>query len=217
MWLTWRFDRHFLDGEKHASFLNFILAVGRRRRLFRVRIGAEAGGTSRLPCWLSGSLKEIAEMSHVLVIFQADTEHTEQLALAVGVGAVESEAGIRLRRLRTPGAVEVGHKGYGTLREADLLWADTVVVGLEGERAGTEELDGLLVILKELDPNQMKGKRAWTFGAEGIAAGKTEAQRVVEDSLLAAGITPSSFVVSDASHITERMKDVGRQLGQEQA
>ena len=49
-------------------------------------------------------------MSHVLVVFQADTEQTEQLALAVGVGAVESEAGIRLRRLRTPGAVEVGHK-----------------------------------------------------------------------------------------------------------
>jgi hypothetical protein len=155
-------------------------------------------------------------MSHVLIVFQADTEQTEQLALAVGVGAVESEAGIRLRRLRTPGAVEVGHKGYGTLREADLLWADTVVVGLENEKVGTEELDGLRVILKELDPTQMKGKRAWTFGGEGIAAGKTEAQRVVEESLLAAGITPSSLVVSDASDITERMKDVGRQLGREQ-
>ena len=160
-------------------------------------------------------------MSHVLIVFQADTERTEQLALAVGVGAVESEAGIRLRRLRMPGAVEVGHKDYGTLRVADLLWADTVVVGIEGERAGTEELDGLRVILKELDPGQMKGKRAWTFGAEGIAsgrteAGKTEAQRVVEESLLAVGITPLPSVASDANDATERMKDVGRQLGQEQ-
>jgi hypothetical protein len=158
-------------------------------------------------------------MSHVLVVFQADTERTEQLALAVGVGAVESEADIRLRRLRTPGAVEVGHKGYGTLREADLLWADTVVVGLEDERAGTEELDGLLVILKELDRDQMKGKRAWTFNADGIGkrdAG-TEAQRVVEESLLAAGITPLPSVASDASDATERMKDIGRQLGREQA
>ena len=154
-------------------------------------------------------------MSHVLVVFQADTEQTEQLALAAGVGAVEAEAGIRLRRLRKPGAVEVGHKGYGTLREADLLWADTVVVGLEEQRAGTEELDGLLMILKELDPGQMKGKRAWTFGVEGIAAGKTEAQRVVEEALLAAGITPLPSVVSDASDATERMKDVGRQLGRE--
>jgi hypothetical protein len=158
-------------------------------------------------------------MSHVLVVFQADTEQTEQLALAVGVGAVESEAGIRLRRLRTPGAVEVGHKGYGTLREADLLWADTVVVGLEDERAGTEELDGLLVILKELDPDQMKGKRAWTFGAEGIGktdAGKTEAQKIVEESLLAVGITPTPSVISDAKDTTEQMKEVGRQLGREQ-
>jgi hypothetical protein len=160
-------------------------------------------------------------MSHVLVVFQADTEQTEQLALAAGVGAVESEAGIRLRRLRGPGAVEVGHKGYGTLREADILWADTVIVGLEGERAGTEELDGLLMLLKEVDPTQMQGKRAWTFGAEGIASGKTEAskteaQRVVEESLLAAGITPLPSVTSDASDATERMKDVGRQLGREQ-
>ncbi len=160
-------------------------------------------------------------MSHVLVVFQADTEQTEQLALAVGVGAVESEADIRLRRLRTPDAVEVGHKGYGMLREADLLWADTVVVGLEDERPGTEELDGLRVILKELDPTQMKGKKAWTFGAKGIASGKTEAakteaQRIVEESLLAVGITPLPSVASDASDATERMKDVGRQLGREQ-
>jgi hypothetical protein len=156
-------------------------------------------------------------MSHVLVVFQADTERTEQLALAIGVGAVEAEAGIRLRRLRMPGAVEVGHKGYGTLRDADLLWADTVVIGLEEERAGTEELDGLLAILKELDPGQMKGKNAWTFGAKGIAEGKTDAQRVVEESLLAAGMTLSSLAVSDASDITERMKEVGRQLGRERA
>jgi hypothetical protein len=71
--------------------------------------------------------------------------------------------------------------------------------------------------VKELDASQMKGKRAWTFCAQGIADGKTEAQRVVEGSLLAAGITPSPLVVSDASDITERMKDVGRQLGREQA
>jgi hypothetical protein len=157
-------------------------------------------------------LKEIAEMSHVLVIFQADTEHTEQLALAVGVGAVEAEAGIRLRRLRKPGAVEVGHKGYGTLREADLLWADTVVVGLEGERSETEEINGLLAILKELDPGQMRGKTAWTFG---VGPSKTEAQRVVDEALLAAGITPSAAVVSEEADATERMKDVGRQLGRQ--
>jgi hypothetical protein len=152
-------------------------------------------------------------MSHVLVVFQADTEHTEQMALAVGVGAVEAEAGIRLRRLRMPGAVEVGHKGYGTLREADLLWADTVAVGLEGEGAGTEELNGLVAVLTGLDSSQMKGKECWTFNAEGIASKKTEAQTFVEEALVAAGISLVPVVVSDAGDETERMKDVGRQLG----
>jgi hypothetical protein len=154
-------------------------------------------------------------MSHVLVVFQADTERTEQMALAVGVGAVEAEAGIRLRRLRMPGAVEVGHKGYGTLREADLLWADTVVVGLEGERAGTEELNGLVAELSGLDSSQMKGKECWTFNAEGIVSRKTEAQTFVEEALVAAGISLVPVVVSDAADETERMKDVGRQLGRQ--
>ncbi len=59
-------------------------------------------------------------MSNVLVIFQADTERTEQLALAVADGAVEAEGSIRLRRLAAPGAVEVAHKSYGKLNPADL-------------------------------------------------------------------------------------------------
>ena len=70
-------------------------------------------------------------MSNVLVMFQADTEHTEQMALAVGVGAVEAEASIRLRRLAAPRAVEVAHRGYGKLQAADLLWADSVAIALE--------------------------------------------------------------------------------------
>jgi hypothetical protein len=70
-------------------------------------------------------------MSNVLVIFQADTEATEQLALAVGVGAVEAEGSIRLRRLAAADAVEVGHRSYGKLQAPDLLWANTIVVGLE--------------------------------------------------------------------------------------
>ena len=41
-------------------------------------------------------------MSNVLVMFQADTEHTEQMALAVGVGAVEAEAGpVAQQRVRS--------------------------------------------------------------------------------------------------------------------
>jgi hypothetical protein len=154
-------------------------------------------------------------MSHVLVIFQADTEHTEQLALAVGVGAVEAEASIRLRRLRVPGAIEVGHKGYGTLREADLLWADTIVVGLEGESAGTDELNALVAVLSGLDSSQMKGKECWTFNGGDVASKRTEAQTFAEEALLSAGISRAHVVVSDVADETERMKDIGRQLGRQ--
>ncbi|WP_254063892.1 hypothetical protein [Granulicella sp. S190] len=152
-------------------------------------------------------------MSQVLVVFQANTERTEQLALAVGVGAVESEASIRLRRLAMADSVEVGHKGYGTLKEADLLWADTVVVGLEDERPETEELNELLALLGTLKPETMKGKRAWTFGAEGDTPQKSAAQRVVEDALVGAGITLPPLAILSAGDATGRMKEAGQQMG----
>ena len=99
-------------------------------------------------------------MSNVLVIFQADTERTEQMALAVGVGAVEAEANIRLRRLAAPGTAELAHKGYGKLQEADLLWANTVVVGLESPRPKAAELNGLLSLLSAVDPGRLaEGRR----------------------------------------------------------
>jgi len=151
-------------------------------------------------------------MSNVLVIFQANTERTEQLALAVGVGAVESEANIRLRRLVTAGAVEVGHKGYGTLKEADLLWADIIVVGLEDAQP-KQELDALLSALTAADKTSFLQKQAWTFGAEGSAVAKTEAQLVVEEALRTAGLTVLPTVAPDASDLTEQMKEAGRKLG----
>jgi hypothetical protein len=150
-------------------------------------------------------------MSNVLVIFQADTERTEQLALAVGVGAVESGANIRLRRLAGAGAVEVGHKGYGTLKESDLVWADVFVVGLEDAQP-KQELDGLLSALTAADKSSFPNKQAWTFGAEG-AAGKTEAQSYVEAAFQAAGVTVLPALVPDSVEVMERMKDIGRQLG----
>ncbi len=114
-------------------------------------------------------------MSNVLVVFQADTERTEQMALAVGVGAVEAEGSIRLRRLAAPGAVEVSHKGYGKLQGADLRWANIVVVGLESAAPRAEELDGLLSVLGGVDEGELDGKRAWTFNPEGLVVDRSEA------------------------------------------
>jgi hypothetical protein len=159
-------------------------------------------------------------MSNVLVIFQADTERTEQMALAVGVGAVEAEANIRLRRLAAPGAAEVGHRGYGRLQASDLLWANTVVLGLESPTPRAEDLEGLLSLLSAVEHGQLSGRQAWTFGPEGMLYDRTEAQIVVESSLQRAGfvVLPAAvlhFVASD--DVIGKMKEAGRISGRTEA
>ena len=154
-------------------------------------------------------------MSNVLVMFQADTEHTEQMALAIGVGAVEAVASIRLRRLAAPGAVEVAHRGYGKLQAADLLWANIVVIGLESPTPRTEELEGLLALLSEINPGELNGKQAWTFNPEGVIAGRSEAQQLVESALRNAGLAvlPMAIGSVDAGgDLISRMKAAGRSL-----
>jgi hypothetical protein len=154
-------------------------------------------------------------MSNVLVMFQADTELTEQMALAVGVGAVELEANIRLRRLAAPGAVEVAHKGYGKLQAADLLWANSVVIGLESPTPKPQELGGLLSLLSEIDPGKLDGKQAWTFNPDGLMAAKSEAQNLVESAFRVAGmvVLPAEILSAGSGEdpITQ-MKEVGRSL-----
>ena len=155
-------------------------------------------------------------MSSVLVVFQAETEHTEQIALAVAVGAVEAEGSIRLRRMAAAGAVEVGHKGYGTLTMGDLLWAGTVVVGLEAERPRAEELEGLLHLLGEIGPEQVEGKQAWTFAGKGVVVERTEAQIFVESALRVAGLTLTpveALGFGAEGDEMERMKEAGRRSG----
>jgi hypothetical protein len=152
-------------------------------------------------------------MSSVLVIFQADTEHTEQMALAVGVGAVEAEANIRLRRLAAPDAVEVAHKGYGKLRTADLLWANTIVIGLESDTPRADELGGLLSLLSELDPGELNGKQAWTFTPDGLATNRSESQIFVESALRVAGLAvlPMEILSTEkGDDLIGGMKEAGR-------
>jgi hypothetical protein len=169
-----------------------------------------------LRCIILGEVNEGSVMSNVLVLFQTDCEYTEQMALAVAVGAVEAEGNIRLRRLATAFAVDVVHKGYGKLQQADLLWADTVVAGLESETPRAEELAGLLQLLSELDPGELNGKQAWTFGPDGLVAGQTEAQIFVESALRVAGfmVIPAARLESGpADGMTEKMKEAGRLSG----
>jgi hypothetical protein len=80
-------------------------------------------------------------MQNVVVIFQATQRHTEGLALAFGLGAVQRGANIRLRHLDPSPAAELAHASYGVLRTEDLLWAQGVAIFLESSQlAGLGEL-----------------------------------------------------------------------------
>jgi hypothetical protein len=152
-------------------------------------------------------------MSRVLITFQADRERTEQMALAVGVGAVEAEGLIRLRRLAAPGTPELAHKGYGKLQEADLVWANTIVVGLESAFPKARDLEPLLSLLSTVHTGELTGRQAWTFGPEGLFQDRTEAQIFVESSLQMAGLVvlPSRVMHFVAGNdLMEQMKEAGQ-------
>ncbi len=158
-------------------------------------------------------------MSNVLVVFQADTQHTEQMALAVGVGAVEAEANIRLRRLAAPGAPEVAHKGYGKLQAKDLIWANSVVIGLESSAPRTEELGEFLSLLSEINQGELKGKQAWTFNPQG-SSDRSEAQILIESALRAADVMLLSseiLRVENTEDLINRMKEAGRVIANKPA
>jgi hypothetical protein len=81
---------------------------------------------------------------NVLVIFCSRHGSTEKLALAAAVGAVQARANIRLRRLAEPGeeSAEIGEalarmrKEYVPPTQVDVLWADAVIIGMNGKIAG---------------------------------------------------------------------------------
>jgi hypothetical protein len=148
-------------------------------------------------------------MGRVLIVFQANTEPVEQLALAVAVGAVEAEGLIRLRRLAAPDAPEVGHKSYGRLSSADLLWADVLVVGLESAAPSPAELGPLFDVLEQ---TPLAAKRGWTFGPDGPDSPDTEAQSLVLQALQAANVTPFPLGIpaADSQDLIARMKHFGR-------
>jgi len=140
-------------------------------------------------------------MSNVLVLFQADTEATEQQALAVAVGAVEGGASIRLRRLARPGAPELGHKDYGTLKPADLTWADTLAILLESAGSADRAAEASeLKLLLDLPP--LAGKYAWVSAPDSSLLA----------SLRNAGIVllPDAIPGSNAPAETEAVKQIGR-------
>ena len=81
---------------------------------------------------------------NVLVIFYCCSGETESLALAAAVGAVQARGSIRMRRLTDGGedipecrdALSRMRREYIPPAAADVLWADAVIVGMNGKIAG---------------------------------------------------------------------------------
>jgi len=99
---------------------------------------------------------------NVLVIFYSCCGKTEKLALAAAVGAVQARANIRLRRLPDSGediaeckeALARMRREYVPPAHADAVWADAVIIGMNGKIAGVVQ-----------DPSE-----ATTFGRRVVTA-----------------------------------------------
>ena len=106
---------------------------------------------------------------NVLVVFYSRYGDTERLALAAGVGAIEAEGSIRLRRLPDGAGAETiqadhawrealdrMNRDYVTPRPADPVWADVIVLATPA--GSSREVEAYLATLRELGP--MAGKLA---------------------------------------------------------
>jgi hypothetical protein len=106
---------------------------------------------------------------NVLVVFYSRYGRAERLALAAGVGAIEAEGNIRLRRLpdlATEEAIQADaawrealermSRDYVAPRPADPLWADVIVLATPVESA--REIEAYVATLPALGP--MAGKLA---------------------------------------------------------
>jgi len=144
----------------------------------------------------------------VVVTFYSRRGETERLATAAAVGAVQARAGIRMRRLpdadpaatlaRYPDAVEPlrrMQKEYVAPREADLIAADALIVGLPDDMSpASAECAPFFDLLSRLHAD---GKLA---GKAAASVGRGAALESVARALREAGlrvVTPDAADGSD--------------------
>ena len=100
---------------------------------------------------------------NVLVVFFSRYGRAERLALAVGVGAIEAEGNIRLRRLpddATPEVIQADvawresldrmNRDYVAPRPADPVWADVIVLATPAD--SSREIEAYVATLPALGP-----------------------------------------------------------------
>ena len=149
----------------------------------------------------------VADPVNVLVVFYSRYGDTEQLALAAGLGAIQEEASIRLRRLadradagtiggdaRWSASLARMQRDYVTPRPADPVWADLIVLATPPLSDG--EVEGYAASLPEC--GSMIGKLAapLTRGSE------TAPLRPVYGAAACAGLFVAPWIVSDDDAVT---------------
>ena len=143
----------------------------------------------------------------VLVVFYSRYGETERLALAAGLGAIQEEALIRLRRLddRADAATIAAdpawsacldrlQRDYVTPRPADPVWADVIILATPLRSDG--EVEGYAASLPECGP--MTGKLAGPLAA-GNDAG---ALRGVYASAACAGLFVAPCAIEGEDAVT---------------
>lgn len=147
-------------------------------------------------------------MENLLVIFQATSEQTESLGLAIGLGAVQHGANIRLRHLNPSPGIHLAHAGYGVLQNPDLDWAQGVAIVLEGESPGG--LTHLWTCLESLSASGHEKKWAFVSGVpDGLESVESIRSLV---SKLGFALLPQSFE-SEAISV-EACNEIGRRMAE---
>jgi hypothetical protein len=149
-------------------------------------------------------------LQNILVIFEATDESTEGLALALGLGAVQQGANIRLRHLDPLPVAKLAHQSYGRLRAEDLRWAEGIAVVLEmGSPAGIGEIEESLEQLSAKDAPI--SKVFYVFG--GRAAQKCVLH--LHERLQQAGFHPHREETTNQAATLARMTEIGQRLAEE--
>ena len=146
----------------------------------------------------------MADPVNVLVVFYSRYGDTERLALAAGLGAIQEEANIRLRRLadradaatidddaQWKDALARMQRDYVVPRPADPVWADVIILATPPRSDG--EVEAYAASLPSCGP--MTGKMA----APLAAANDAETLRPVYASAACAGlfVMPSALDAAD--------------------
>lgn len=149
----------------------------------------------------------MADPIKVLVVFCSRYGETERLALAAGLGAIQEEALIRLRRLdhRADAATIAAdaawsacldrlQRDYVTPRPADPVWADLIILATSARSDG--EVERYVASLPECGP--MAGKLAGPLAA-GNDAGTL---RGVYASAACAGLLVAPSAIEGGEAVT---------------